>query len=209
MEIKGYISIKGNLYPASEVFKAIARNPHIRISITSNGVLIIGDYKINRIDEPLPNIVKNILCFKALTYCCPLDKPCSNRDLALELLGINKTAYKELKEEFEGKMLKYSNQSSFRTEQELSRETLYGNQLKPEILEDWDFSPLSKPENPYEKIEETSKADNEVLNFFTVLNGEAQGDERKELYCNRCGRSVEESARFCPNCGSSIKRDLK
>ncbi len=198
--------IKGNVYPASEVLKAIAKNPHIRLSLTDKGALLIGDSKIDKLNEPLPNIIKNILCFKALAYCCPLDRPCSNRDLALELLGISKTVYKNLKEEFEGKLLNYISESGIQGKSIPGKEIFYSEQPDRDILEEWDFSSLSKPENPYKNVEESKHGETDALNFFTILSGETESERRKEIYCKRCGRSVEASARYCPNCGSLIEK---
>ncbi|MEM2907399.1 MAG: zinc-ribbon domain-containing protein [Candidatus Odinarchaeota archaeon] len=205
MEIKGYIILKGNIYPAAEILKAIANNPHIKISLTSSGELVIDNYKINKLNEPLPNIVRNLLCFKGLSYCCSLDKPCSNRDLALELLGISKKTYKELKEELERKILETLQPSNISEETVPVKDIFYSRSGSRDSLEDWDFSPLSKPENPYESIKpDMERVEKEASSFFSALSGETPAGKQKEMYCKRCGRSIDAFTRFCPNCGLPV-----
>ncbi len=206
MEIKGYIMIKGNIYPASEILKAIAKNPHIRLSLTSRGALMIGDYKIDKLNEPLPNIIKNILCFKALAYCCSLDKPCSNRDLALEMLGLSKKTYTELKEDFERRIIGSVYQSPNSEECEPIDEIFYGEREKHDSFEEGDLSVFSKPENPYSSsYNESDKVESETTNFFTELSGGTQFEKQKIIYCKKCGRRINEYSRFCPECGSPIQ----
>ena len=53
--------------------------------------------------RPLEDII-HICCYGNLGYCCGLEKDCPFRNLVLEVLGIDKDEYKELKELF-GKLL--------------------------------------------------------------------------------------------------------
>lgn len=203
MQVKGYFILRDKVYPASGVINAILKNPRIKVALNPDGDLVIDNYKISKINEPLKNIVKNLLCFKALAYCCSLDRPCANRDLALELLGVSKKSYESVKEELELKLLGIRENGGGLQEQLISgdEEDVKGK-VGFDVLEEADLSLFFEPTDPY-KDKDTDKiqSNGEPLEFFRAFGRRTAFNKFEDEFCKKCGYRIDEYTRFCPNCG--------
>ncbi|MHA1754131.1 MAG: zinc ribbon domain-containing protein [Candidatus Odinarchaeia archaeon] len=226
MKTKGYFIFKGNVYDSEDVLRAILENPKIKVSMTQQGNLIIDNYVIKKINEPVENIVKNLLCFKGLAYCCSLEKPCSNRDLALELLGISKYEYRKIKERIDREILerrKHSNNINYFEKtnvniEEPSLATIFGSDnskhsdlnstfIPPsdvEVLENANLSSFFGDTSPF--ADNTTESQNELQKIESNrIFGKRTGSSYSSLnLCKNCGCTLSKYAKFCPNCGAAI-----
>ncbi|MDF1539448.1 MAG: hypothetical protein P1Q69_11160, partial [Candidatus Thorarchaeota archaeon] len=67
--------------------------------------LILGRRRIAPIYKSRQERAMSALCHGSLSYCCPLSKRCSERDRALEILGLTNDDYKHLKGDAHHKFL--------------------------------------------------------------------------------------------------------
>ncbi|MHA1409119.1 MAG: zinc-ribbon domain-containing protein [Candidatus Odinarchaeia archaeon] len=210
MDLKGYFIFRGNIYSASDVMEALLRNPRIKVTLTRDNDLIIAGEKIRKINEPLENIISNLLCYKSLAYCCALDKPCANRDLALELLGISKSEYTELKEELDRKILQNTGTERYYNYQEeapVFEETYTNN---PTSLEATNISSLFEPTSPFKSADnDLNDKKTQLFNFFENFDSENTSKNDGRDICPNCGIKTGRYAKFCPNCGEPLTKRKK
>jgi len=93
---EGTVVIEGRPYPAKEVVEALAQSGYSDIR-HSGDELILGRKRISPIFKSRQERAMASLCHGSLAYCCPLSKRCMERDRALEVLGLTKRDYEQLK----------------------------------------------------------------------------------------------------------------
>lgn len=101
---EGTIIIEGKAYPAREVVEALAQSGYSEIRSEGDS-LILGRRKIAPIYKSRQERAMASLCHGSLSYCCPLSKRCSERDRALEILGLTNDDYEHLKGDAHHKFL--------------------------------------------------------------------------------------------------------
>jgi hypothetical protein len=207
MDLKGYFIFRGNIYDSSDIMQALLKNPRIRVSINKNEDLIIDGEIIRKINEPIENVISNLLCFKSLAYCCSLEKPCSNRDLALKLLSLDKRDYIELKEELDRKFIGRKSSENFQKDLMDTKLVYEENTSRIDSLDDTNITSFFESDSPFEsegKKLETDKRE-QLFDFFEKFGDDGNSRTIKSGICEKCGCKVGPYTRFCPNCGKSIK----
>ncbi len=93
---EGFVIIEGRVYPAREVVEALAQSGYSQIRAVGDS-LFLGRRRITPIFKSRQERAMAALCHGSLAFCCPLSKPCPDRDRALEVLGLTKQDYERLK----------------------------------------------------------------------------------------------------------------
>ncbi len=93
---EGTVIIEGKVYPAKEIVEALAQSGYSEIR-SSGDALILGRKRIAPIFKSSKERAMASLCHGSLAYCCPLSKRCAERDRALEILGLSRNEYEQLK----------------------------------------------------------------------------------------------------------------
>ena len=101
---EGTVIIEGKAYPAREIVEALAQSGYSEIRSEGDS-LILGTRKIAPIYKSRQERAMAALCHSSLSYCCPLSKRCSERDRALEILGLTNDDYEHLKGDAHHKFL--------------------------------------------------------------------------------------------------------
>lgn len=68
-------------------------------------------------EEKIRKIMKGT-CFGSLAFCCGFDKACENRDDVMEMLGLSKEEFIELKGEFDKKLIELVGRKNEKGEEE-------------------------------------------------------------------------------------------
>ncbi len=95
---EGHVIIEGRAYPAREVVEALAQSGYAQLR-TVGDTLVLGQKRISPIFKSRQERAMAALCHGSLAYCCPLSKPCAERDRALEILGLTGEDYRRLKDD--------------------------------------------------------------------------------------------------------------
>ncbi|MHA1480188.1 MAG: hypothetical protein ACTSQZ_02035 [Candidatus Thorarchaeota archaeon] len=93
---EGTVVIEGRAYPAKEIVEALAQTGYSEIRANGDS-LILGSKRISPIYKSRKERAMASLCHESLAYCCPLTKRCAERDRALEIMGLTKEDYNNLK----------------------------------------------------------------------------------------------------------------
>ncbi|TFF83781.1 hypothetical protein EU524_01895 [Candidatus Thorarchaeota archaeon] len=94
---EGFVVIEGKAYPARELVEALAQSGYAELRANGDA-LVLGRKRITPIFKSSQERAMASLCHGSLAYCCPLSKRCAERDRALEVLGLTKEDYEQLKE---------------------------------------------------------------------------------------------------------------
>lgn len=103
--IAGTIFLNGKVFRAEDFFKALERGG-VRITVDKD-YCSIGFEKIYPTYKSHQEMAMSLTCHGSLAHCCPLDKECTERDKALELLNMSKEDYEHLKEHFHLKLIAF------------------------------------------------------------------------------------------------------
>lgn len=103
--IAGTIFLNGKVFRAEDFFKALERGG-VRITLDKD-YCSIGFEKIYPTYKSRQEMAMSLTCHGSLAHCCPVEKECTERDKALELLNISKEDYKRLKEYFHLKLIEF------------------------------------------------------------------------------------------------------
>lgn len=101
---EGYVIIEGRVYPARELVEALAQSGYTEIR-TEGDSLVLGRRRITPIFKSRQERAMASLCHGSLAFCCPLNKRCADRDRALEILGLSRKEYENLKGDAHGKFI--------------------------------------------------------------------------------------------------------
>lgn len=69
--------------------------------INNDEIILRSEQTIKPFFNNLYDMIRDVLCFKTLAYCCGVDKPCPNRIRVMNALGISNEEYIKIKEDFE------------------------------------------------------------------------------------------------------------
>lgn len=209
---KGIIVINGNIYSAEDVLDAVQAEALLNIK-QSGEFLLIGNRRIEPIKTSIENEASAITCYGSLSYCCGLEKPCVERDLALKLLGLTKEDYKRLKSEFHKCIINAAKERMSSKEADLGwissvrvdNEEIIDVEGETENEETVDLSSLFT--EPSESNVEEPEFNFEILENLSVKGDSNRVDNRRSSnddYCAICGAKVGEEAQFCPECGERL-----
>jgi hypothetical protein len=95
---EGHIVIEGKSYPAREIVEALAHSGYTKLRAVGD-TLVLGSKRITPIFKSRQERAMAALCHGSLAYCCPLEKRCAERDRAIEILGLTREDYQQLKGE--------------------------------------------------------------------------------------------------------------
>lgn len=209
---RGIIVINGNIYSAEDVLKAVQMEGLVGIK-KSGEFLLIGNKRIEPLRTSIEKEASAITCYGSLSYCCGLEKPCVERDLALKLLGLTKDDYRRLKNEFHKLIINAAKERVNSKEAnldwispiQLKEEGVIDIEEETEKEETVDFSSLFA--EPSESHVEEPEFNFDILENPSINKDFNRGSNRRSLiddYCAVCGAKVGEEAQFCPECGERL-----
>lgn len=217
---EGFVIIGGRVYPANQVFQALITEGFADIKLEHGGVLIIGGMRVSPIFKSPQEQAMAITCYGSLAYCCSLEKPCENRDRALELLGLSKEDYLRLKTHLHNKIIEYSKgitgltelNSRYYTPKEPTSSYSYRSQPtvasdifententepRPTLLNSDRIEPISDLFNHSEEPKASESIFPHNYGGNTIFSD--QNDEFP--FCIYCGSKLPPTARYCKKCG--------
>lgn len=224
---EGFVVIGGRVYPASQVIQALITEGFADIKLEHGGILIIGGVRVPPIFKSPQEQAMVITCYGSLAYCCSLEKPCENRDRALELLGLSKEDYLRLKTHSHNKFIEYSKGITVTSEPN----SLYFTPKEPTSSYSYRSKPIDatdifdNAENtgsrpilmPPDKMEHESSILEPISDLFNqseepkasdpTFTQNYRGstlfsDQNDEFaFCIYCGSKLPPTARYCKKCG--------
>ncbi|MEX2752061.1 MAG: hypothetical protein Q6366_009260 [Candidatus Freyarchaeota archaeon] len=221
---EGFIVIGGRVYPANQVLQALITEGFADIKIEEGSVLIIGGARIPPIFKSPQEQAMATTCYGSLAYCCSLEKPCENRDRALELLGLSKEDYFRLKTYLHNKFIEYSKGLTindlgprYYEPKESAKPHPYRN--KPitssdlfENAENIEHNSISP--TPKEKGSHTAESISDLFNHSEEMNQNGSNypqnygsttpfseNDDEFSFCIYCGSRLPPKARYCKKCG--------
>lgn len=211
---RGIIVINGNIYSAEDVLTAVQMEGLVDIR-QSGESLFIGNRKIEPVRTSIEKEASAITCYGSLSYCCGLEKPCIERDLALKLLGLTKEDYKQLKNRFHEQIVNASKEKKGSEKAdldwidpvELDSEEIIDIERDSEKEDDMDFSSVI-PE-PSETRTEEPEFNFDILESSSIRDSsQAMRNRRTSIddYCAICGARVGNEAQYCPECGERLNK---
>lgn len=221
---EGFVVIGGRVYPANQVIQALVTEGFADTKLEHGGILVIGGVRVSPIFKSPQEHAMAITCYGSLAYCCSLNKPCENRDRALELLGLTKEDYIHLKNYLHNKFIEYSKSitatskpnSTYYTPKEPT--TPYSYRSRPIEATD-PFENMEKtashPLLHSDKMEQQSGIVEPISDLFNhpeepktepILPGYGGStlfsDQNDEFsFCIYCGSKIPPAARYCKKCG--------
>lgn len=224
---EGFVVIGGRVYPANQVFQALITEGFADIKLEHGGVLIIGGMRIPPVFKSPQEQAMAITCYGSLAYCCSLQKPCENRDRALELLGLSKEHYLQLKTHLHKKIIEYSKgiadptelNSIYFTPKEPT--SSYSYRSKPIIASDiFENTENNEPRLPLMNPDRTEQESSIIEPISDLFNHPEEqnasnspfsqnyrgstlfSDQNDEFpFCIYCGSKLPPTARYCKKCG--------
>ncbi|MFX0096509.1 MAG: zinc ribbon domain-containing protein [Candidatus Hodarchaeota archaeon] len=211
---RGIIVINGNIYSAEDVLKAVQMEGLVDIR-QSGESLLIGNRRIEPVRTSIEKEASAITCYGSLSYCCGLEKPCVERDLALKLLGLTKKHYRQLKNEFHERIINSTREKTDSEETDLdwvspiqlADEEIVDTERNAEEEDDMDFSSVfPEPSEPY--TEEPEFNFDILENFSTKDSSQEPRNRRSSIddFCAICGAQVDNEAQYCPECGERLDK---
>lgn len=192
-EAKGTIIIRGRVYPAKKVLRALLNQSLVEIKVEGSD-LVIGRERIQPIFKSVIEKAMSLTCYGSLAYCCSLDRRCVNRDRALELLGLTYEDYRKLKEGFHRKIIEYAKGHS-------SMETTEENIESPQMGYIVEQSHQTEEATDLGALFQNSESSKKT-GLLTKNYGERYGSEMK--FCIHCGAQLPSDAKFCYKCGRMV-----
>jgi len=192
-EAKGTIIIRGRVYPAEKVLRALLNQSLVEIKLDGSD-LVIGRERVQPIFKSVIEKAMALTCYGSLAYCCSLDKRCINRDRALELLGLTHEDYRKLKEEFHKRIIEYA---KGHLSSEITEEKVEFPQMSYNVEQNHQTEGAADLGLLFQNNETSKEASLPTKGYSESYTSETK-------FCIHCGTQLPSDAKFCYKCGRMV-----